>query len=152
MPSRPTLLVVARVLAIGLLLFTGVAGLTNAASPMERHLPDMRRWVYFGVRLYGIAGLAAAALVMLRRRAARPALAIWGLALTAVAGTAPIAHGDGAPGIVAGAVGGAVATALVVWGVWRVLGRGAASDRDAGRGREADAAGRSSASTGSRSA
>ena len=116
-PARRIGRTIAWVLAILVLVGTGVLGVRNGVTEWSGADTGWRKSVTGGVLLYGVLGLAAG-IGLLRRRAWSLPLAIaWGLVVTYVASTAALAFGG--PGVpmsaaIAGGIGAAVIALLVV--------------------------------------
>jgi hypothetical protein len=108
------------VLMLLLLSLTGALGVYNGISEWgDPHTP-LQRSVTVSVFLYGIAGLAGAYGLVLRRRWSVWAAVMWGMATTYAGTVATIAYGgrDATPGaaLVAGTACVLIAAATI-WGV-----------------------------------
>jgi len=106
------------IVAILLLLNTGVLGLYNGLGEFsEAHTP-LQRSVTGGVLTYGILGLAAAIALVVRHRWSVPLSVGWAVVITYVASAAAPAYaGEDATvgGSIAGGIGAGLIGVLVVW-------------------------------------
>ena len=106
------------ILSMLLLLNTGGIGLYNGVTEMPDAQTALQRSVTIGVLLYGVLGLAAAVMLMMRRTAAVWLSAAWAVVVTYVASTAAFAYAaaDATVGAaLAGGLGAAAIGVLVVW-------------------------------------
>jgi hypothetical protein len=111
---------VARIVAIALLGATGALGLRSGVFEWANPYSPFQRTVYVGVVLYGVLGIAAVYGSVRRRPWCERVVLAWGVAITFVSGTAPIAYGGPEVGLVAAfasALGVAVIAAFVLWAV-----------------------------------
>lgn len=112
----------ARFLAIALLLVTGILGLYNGSTELGEALTGLQRSVTIAVLLYGMLGIAGGVGLVRRRPWSVTIVAAWAVA-SAYAGTiASFAYSDptfAQPGTLAGVVGAFVSIAavgaLVIW-------------------------------------
>ena len=112
------------IVAILLLLNTGVLGLYNGLGELSEARTPLQRSVTLGVLIYGVLGLAAALALFVRHRWSVPLSIAWGVVITYVASAAAPAYaGDDATvgGAIAGGVGAGLIGALVVWCARMVL-------------------------------
>ena len=115
---------VGRVVALAVLLFTGVAGVHNGIDERSGITNGLQAVVTTGVLVYGLLGVAAFLAVLRHWRSAGPLVILWGIDITMVATLAPLAYGG--PDVpVPGALAGGLATALVAFGIWWVTIRSA---------------------------
>ena len=106
------------IVAILLLLNTGVLGLYSGLSELSEARTPLQRSVTMGVLIYGVLGLAAALALVVRHRWSVPLSAAWGVVITYVASAAAPAYaGDDATigGAIAGGIGAGLIGVLVVW-------------------------------------
>jgi hypothetical protein len=111
---------IARIVAIAVLGLTGALGLYNAATEWANPYSPFQRTVYGGVLLYGVLGVVGAYAAVRRRPWGERVVIAWGVAITFVSGTAPIAYGGSEVTLIAAiasAFGGAAIAAFVLWAV-----------------------------------
>jgi hypothetical protein len=112
------------IVAILLLLNTGVLGVYNGLTEMSDAHTPLQRSVTGGVLIYGVFGLAAALALFVRHRWAVPLSIAWAVAITYVASAAAPAYaGEDATigGAIAGGIGAALIGLFVVWCTRMVL-------------------------------
>jgi uncharacterized membrane protein YccC len=112
------------IVALLLLLNTGVLGLYDGLGELSDARTPLQRSVTGGVLIYGILGLAAAVALFVRHRWAVPLSIAWGIVITYVASAAAPAYaGDDATigGTIAGGVGAGLIAVFVVWCARMVL-------------------------------
>ena len=110
---------VGRVIALAVLLFTGVAGIHNGIDERSGITNGPQAVVTTGVFLYGLLGVAASLAILRHWRSAGPLVILWGIDITMVATLAPLAYGG--PDVpLPGALAGGLATALIAYGIWWV--------------------------------
>ncbi len=112
---------VAWVLALALLLFTGIDGVYNGTTEWNANLTPFQKSVTGGVLLYGVMGLVTAFGLFRHRRWTVVASVVWAAIITYVPGAAVIAYGGdtatvGTAVVASGA--SAVIAACVVWTAW----------------------------------
>jgi hypothetical protein len=106
------------IVAILLLLNTGVLGLYSGLGELSGARTPLQRSVTGGVLMYGVLGLAAAVALFVRHRWSVPLSIGWAVVVTYVASFAALAYaGEDATigGAIAGGVGAALIGAFVVW-------------------------------------
>jgi hypothetical protein len=115
-PSRSTGRTIAWVLAILVLLCTGVLGVRNGVTEWSGAHTGWQKSVTGGVLLYGVLGLAAGIGLLRRRAWSLPVALAWGAVVTYVPGVAVLAYGgpDGTIGAAIAASIGAFVIALLV--------------------------------------
>ena len=107
-------------LAVVVLLVTGVMGVYNGIDEMHDAYTRLQQSVTIGVLVYGVLGLAALVALIARHRSAVWLAILWGIVVTYVASTAAIAYA-GSDATVVGAVAGGLGAALIAWAVvWSV--------------------------------
>ena len=106
------------IVAILLLLNTGVVGVYNGVTEFaDAHTP-LQRSVTAGVFVYGIFGLAAATALFVRHRWSVPLSAVWAVVVTYVASTASLAYA-GEDATIGAALSGGIGAGLIgVFVVW----------------------------------
>jgi len=106
------------IVAILLLLNTGVIGFYNGLSEFsEAHTP-LQKTVTAGVFIYGIFGLSAAVALFVRHRWSVPLSIVWAVVVTYVATTAALAYA-GQDATIGGAISGGIGAGLIgVFVVW----------------------------------
>jgi hypothetical protein len=112
------------IVAILLLLNTGVLGLYSGLGELSEARTPLQRSVTGGVLMYGVLGLAAAVALFVRHRWSVPLSIGWAVVVTYVASFAALAYaGEDATigGAIAGGVGAALIGAFVVWCARMVL-------------------------------
>ena len=112
------------IVAILLLLNTGVLGLYNGLGELSEARTPLQRSVTMGVLIYGILGLSAAVALFVRHRWSVPLSIAWGVVITYVASAAAPAYaGEDATvgGVIAGGIGAGLIGVLVVWCARMVL-------------------------------
>ena len=112
------------IVALLLLLNTGVLGVYDGLTELSDARTPLQRSVTGGVLIYGILGLAAAVALFVRHRWAVPLSIAWGIVITYVASAAAPAYaGDEATigGTIAGGVGAGLIAVFVVWCARMVL-------------------------------
>lgn len=120
------------IVSILLLLNTGVLGVYDGLTELADAHSALQKSVTIGVLLYGVLGLAAAATLIVRKRAAVWLAVAWSIVITYVASTAALAYSDedaSIGGAIAGGVGAALIGALVVWCGWVVTRPASLSER-----------------------
>ena len=106
------------IVAILLLLNTGVIGIYSGVREISDVRNRLQLSVTTGVLVYGILGLAAAVALVLRHRWSVPLSIAWGVVVTYVASAASLAY---APedatigGAIAGGLGAGLIGAFVAW-------------------------------------
>src|SRR5881628_1059837 len=109
---------VACIVAIALLLVTGVLGLGNGITELKDVLTPLQRSVTFTVLLYGVFGMSAA-IGLVRRQSYSVGMAVvWAIAVMYAATVASFAYSDPTfshSGTLAGTIAAGVATALIGW-------------------------------------
>jgi hypothetical protein len=101
-----------RAFAVLMLGGTGVVGVRNGIVELPGAHTPLQQMVTLGVLAYGIAGLAAAAAIVIGHRWSFRLTVVWVVLITWVAAAATPAYG-GADATLAGALSGGVAAALI---------------------------------------
>jgi hypothetical protein len=112
------------IVAILLLLNTGVLGVYSGLGELSEAHTALQRSVTMGVLIYGVLGLAAALALLVRHRWSIPLSIAWGVVITYVAAAAAPAYaGDDATigGTIAGGIGAGLIAVFVVWCARMVL-------------------------------
>jgi len=112
------------IVAILLLLNTGVLGVYSGLDELSDARTPLQRSVTGGVLTYGILGLAAAIALFVRHRWSVPLSIGWAVVITYVASAAAPAYaGEDATvgGAIAGGIGAGLIGAFVVWCAHMVL-------------------------------
>ncbi|HEX5076449.1 MAG TPA: hypothetical protein VFW03_24775 [Gemmatimonadaceae bacterium] len=106
------------IVAILLLLNTGLVGFYNGVREFsEAHTP-LQKSVTAGVFIYGIFGLSAAVALFVRHRWSVPLSAVWAVVVTYVASTAALAY-EGEEATIGAAITAGVGAGLIgVFVVW----------------------------------
>jgi hypothetical protein len=119
-----------------LLLGTGAVGIHNGINDLSGAATPLQYSVTVGVILYGVLGLAAGGLLVLRHRWSVWLAAAWTVVVTFVSSTAPLAYA-GSSATVVGAVFGGIGAALiggaVVWAASAAVRSGAARRSSLGK-------------------
>ena len=113
------------IVAILLLLNTGVLGLYSGLGELSEARTPLQRSVTTGVLIYGVLGLAAAVALFVRHRWSVPLSIAWAVVITYVASAAAPAYaGEDATigGAIAGGIGAGLIGVLVVWCARRTIG------------------------------
>jgi hypothetical protein len=113
---------VAWIVAVALVLFTGVVGLINAPMEFGGAQNKLQLSVTTGVFIYGVLGVIGGVGLWLRRRWSVPVVAAWSVVVTCVASVASFAYsdptfasGETVVGLVAAAISTAFIGAFCIW-------------------------------------